>query len=267
MSRLTPTQAAELAQASRPLGPRERFAFVGEAMRTAIKAANRAELTLADRRVFEAVLSLVCSYSRLQDHVYRDQVARAAGTSERQARRSLKKLDDLGIIVWNPRRGHGVRSLVGLPLDAPEDAEKTGQPERPISRPHPEVANGPDTTHETGLPRVRADRPRRTEENALIDREELKEDHLVGEETREDESEKFFAALDEVGSKTGQQKKNLDDTLAARIERAHAASKRTRVEVAADGKVVWHGEAQAGEQGVLADCQALVNAGLARWVG
>jgi hypothetical protein len=48
----------------------------------------------------------------------------------------------------------------------------------------------------------------------------------------------------------------------------HVLSKttaRVRVEQAEDGSFVWNGEPQEGEQGLLDDCQALADAGLARW--
>jgi hypothetical protein len=41
---------------------------------------------------------------------------------------------------------------------------------------------------------------------------------------------------------------------------------RVRVEQAEDGSLVWDGEPQKGEQGLLDDCQALVDAELATWL-
>jgi hypothetical protein len=96
-------------------------------MRQAIARAAAAKLSDGDRRTFEAVLALVASYSRLWDRVYVDQVARAAGLSERHARTCLARLGALEVIVWKPGRGRGVKSRLGL------SPAITGTPDFPLS--------------------------------------------------------------------------------------------------------------------------------------
>jgi hypothetical protein len=100
---------------------RDWYADVGAATRQAIERANAAKLSDGDRRVFNAAIGLLASYSRLTDHVYRGQVAaQAGGLSIPQTSRCLKKLAGLGIIVWQPVKGRKRKSLLGLP-----PAEKT----------------------------------------------------------------------------------------------------------------------------------------------
>ena len=62
-------------------------------------------------------------WSKLTDHLSLSEIAAGAQCSERQARRSLAKLADLGIIIHTPGLGAGNLTLVGLP-----PAEKSGQP-------------------------------------------------------------------------------------------------------------------------------------------
>lgn len=95
---------------------RDSYATVGAALRQAIDRANRAGLSGGEQRVLLAVVALVSSYSRLRDRVYVFQIAAATGgLSERHTRTCLEKLARQGIIYWEPRRGHGVQSIVGLP--------------------------------------------------------------------------------------------------------------------------------------------------------
>lgn len=41
---------------------------------------------------------------------------------------------------------------------------------------------------------------------------------------------------------------------------------RPRVKQARDGSLIWTGEPQEGAEGILADAEALVDAGIARWI-
>jgi hypothetical protein len=55
------------------------------------------------------------------------------------------------------------------------------------------------------------------------------------------------------------------DPVLAALERERNGGPPVHVEQADDGSLVWTGEPQEGEQGVVEDCQALVNAGLGEW--
>lgn len=136
---------------------RDWYPDVCAAMRRAIERANRVHLSDGERRVFNAVIMLTASWSKLSDHVYRAQIATLAGNvSEKTASRALNKLDVLGIIVWQPVKGRRRKSLLGLPA-----ADKTGhtEPENgtridrkrdtldvPVPRRHPEeISRGEGT--------------------------------------------------------------------------------------------------------------------------
>lgn len=108
---------------------RDGFGEVMEAQRQAISRANALRLSAGEYRVLLAVLSLVASYSRLRDRVYVAQVVtRTEGLSERYVRDCLAKLARLGIIYWEPHRGHGAASVLGLPR-----AGETGRHAVPVS--------------------------------------------------------------------------------------------------------------------------------------
>ncbi|HXH89710.1 MAG TPA: SgrR family transcriptional regulator [Gaiellaceae bacterium] len=87
----------------------------GAAMREALGRAGAADLSLADRKVLDAVLAATVSYSKLWDQLPLAQIAEAAACSTRQARRSLQRLSEAGIVVYVPGRGSGNLSRVGLP--------------------------------------------------------------------------------------------------------------------------------------------------------
>jgi hypothetical protein len=118
-------------------------------------------------------------------------------------------------------------------------------------------------------------------ENALTEEVALgasalgpKLDQLVGETTGDDHDRKRGTmagqATDDglIASLRGLGDDKHDDVRAA-AERARLAFERKngarRIEVLDDGSLVWHGEAVAGEEGFLADCEALVAAGIAKW--
>lgn len=114
-----------MAQVSGSHSPRSSYAEAGAAMRSAIDKAiaNSRALTRADWQAFAAVLSIVASYSRVRDRSSVGQVRAVACLSERQTRTSLRKLNDLDIIAWQPKRGQGV-SYLGLPATT-ETADMT----------------------------------------------------------------------------------------------------------------------------------------------
>jgi phage terminase large subunit-like protein len=96
---------------------------------------------------------------------------------------------------------------------------------------------------------VHENETKRNEENLCS--EETKLDHVVG-KTTADETER--GATDRLLAKVA----DLD-----RCKRSDDPP--VNVEQAADGSLVWSGEPQEAEAGVLADCQALVDAGLGEW--
>jgi MarR-like DNA-binding transcriptional regulator SgrR of sgrS sRNA len=99
-----------------------------ESIRRAVRCSD--QLTNADLFTLHAVHDIVASWSKRDEFVFVAEIARLAGLSERQARRSLAKLARLRIIEWEPRRGRGVMSRVGLPVPESED-------ERPSIRQEP----------------------------------------------------------------------------------------------------------------------------------
>jgi hypothetical protein len=75
--------------------------------------------------------------------------------------------------------------------------------------------------------------------------------------------------LDHVVVETTATDPGVTDRLVAKIERPEQQRNEAApvdVEQAGDGSIVWSREAQEGEAGVLADCDALVNAGLGEWI-
>jgi len=124
-----PIWATGVANSNTAPGSRDAMSAVGPAMRQAIARASAAELSDGEHRTLNAVFALVTTYSRLTDWVYVADVMKATRLSERQARRNLNSLaGERRIIVWEPRRGHGTRSLLGLPAEG-----KSGHLGRPLS--------------------------------------------------------------------------------------------------------------------------------------
>jgi hypothetical protein len=75
--------------------------------------------------------------------------------------------------------------------------------------------------------------------------------------------------VDQALGKTTATDQGVTDRLVAKIERPEHQRNEAppvHVEQADDRSLVWSGEAQEGEAGVLADCQALVDAGLGEWI-
>jgi hypothetical protein len=105
-------------------------------MREVLVKATAAKLTPSDWKTLAGVLVLLPSYSRLEDNVYIGQVAKEGNVSERQARRSLKCLNELGIIAYR-RRGTGQAPRIALSADL--DGHVFGHPA--------EVPNGHTVGH------------------------------------------------------------------------------------------------------------------------
>jgi DNA-binding transcriptional ArsR family regulator len=105
------------------VGIRVAYRRAGAAQRAASRRANDAPgLRQADRRLLDAVFAYTTTYSKLTDHVSVTQLAEAAGLSERQVRRSLRRLREVGVIEHVPGRGRGRLTVVGVPeADAKAD--------------------------------------------------------------------------------------------------------------------------------------------------
>jgi hypothetical protein len=197
---------------------RDRYAEVGAAMRLAIGRATAATLSDGKRRVFEAVLSCVASFSRLDDLVYVADVAQVAHVSERHTRDCLASLRDLGIIVWEPKRGQSVRSRLGLPKAEPDEFRFHDDPAEAAEhrKPEPEAALTGTATPDNRNAWSSDDRvPETTRE--LLTEERLTYDHAVGEGTRgrtRDDDEALAAAV---------ARRRNGGSLADRMTRAEAA--------------------------------------------
>lgn len=100
------------------IGERARYAECGKAMRQAqrrLVALISPVATDADVRAFLAVCCLTVAYSKLDDHVSQAQVAELARLSSRQTRRSLRRLAERDVIIFQPGRGAGVLTVIGVP--------------------------------------------------------------------------------------------------------------------------------------------------------
>jgi hypothetical protein len=90
------------------------YPLAGQALRaTAAKACN-ARLAQSDWRVLSAVLGMTAGYSRLSDRIYVAAIAQAANVGESTARRSLRKLDGLGIIGFHHKQGSRTAPLITM---------------------------------------------------------------------------------------------------------------------------------------------------------
>lgn len=96
-------------------GVRESYTDVGRAMRVAIDRAAEAEVPRACHVTLEAVFALVASYSRLEDDISIEQLARAARLHPKTVERALHRLRDLGIVDYVGGRGRSNVSRIGLP--------------------------------------------------------------------------------------------------------------------------------------------------------
>jgi len=102
-------------------GRSERVSYreAGAAQRAATARANQLadRLTARDLRVLGAVFAETTTYSKLTAFVYIAKVAELAGVHRPDAGKSIRKLAELGIIVWVPGRGRQSKSLIGMPAD------------------------------------------------------------------------------------------------------------------------------------------------------
>lgn len=71
--------------------------------------------------------------------------------------------------------------------------------------------------------------------------------------------------LDHAEGKTTATDPAVTDRLIAKVKAPDRNASRAVVEQAGDGPLVWSGEQRDGEQGLVEDCHALVDAGLAEW--
>jgi hypothetical protein len=108
-----------------PVNRRDAYADVGAAIRQA--SARAAELRASAKcyRALLGVIEAVSSWSRLEDRiaVYKNETTAGESIAERQnldntdAGKALRWLAENGVIVYEPTRGRGRRSLVGLPRE------------------------------------------------------------------------------------------------------------------------------------------------------
>jgi len=100
-------------------GRSERVSYreAGAAQRAASARANQLADRLAarDHRALCAVFAETTTYSKLTAFVYVEQIAELAGLDRSDAGKSIRKLAELGIIVWVPGRGRQSKSLIGVP--------------------------------------------------------------------------------------------------------------------------------------------------------
>jgi DNA-binding transcriptional ArsR family regulator len=131
-------------------------------MRLALDKACAASPPLApvDWRTLAAVLALLPSYSKLSDEAYVEQIAAIGAVSYRSARRSLKKLEQLGILVYESRRGGNRPPRITMPADV-----ETGPPL--ASQEEDGEGDRPDAAAQTG-PLLATYREGTREENDVV---------------------------------------------------------------------------------------------------
>jgi len=109
------------------------YRTAGAAARAAFRKARQLGCGLEELATLQAVVSLTALYSKLEDHVSHAQLAMEAGLHPRNARRALSSLAAKGLISYEPGRGRGNLSWVGLPSDekgadrAPYSSRKEGR--------------------------------------------------------------------------------------------------------------------------------------------
>lgn len=97
------------------IGERVAYRAAGAAHRQANRRACAASLSETDMRVLAVVLELTVSYSKLTDSVAHSQLTDRCACSPRQLRRSLRRLVECGVIAYQPGRGRGNSSIIGVP--------------------------------------------------------------------------------------------------------------------------------------------------------
>lgn len=92
---------------------RDGFVEAAQAMRSAIDAVlDLPDLTAGEAKVFLAVLRDVVSWSRTWDAVTRSRLAETARVSTRTVTRAMKRLAEVGALVWHPSQDQGRPSVV-----------------------------------------------------------------------------------------------------------------------------------------------------------
>ena len=91
------------------------YRVAGAATRLAHQRAREKSIGLEGHRALAAVLDHTTSYSKLSDHVPLGKLADAAGLHRRNLSRALRELADAGIIEYEPGRGRGHKSWIGVP--------------------------------------------------------------------------------------------------------------------------------------------------------
>jgi hypothetical protein len=263
------------------LPERVSYVIAAKAQRQANERAAALKLSSGDRAVLAAVLDLTTSYSKLVDHVQPEQLARRARQSLRTVQRSLPRLADAGIIVHVAGCGAGNVTVVGVPPEGVKgDTYLSSFHDSELS-PFPSAKGDKKTPERVTPTRARLSRedlPRRTtalgKEEALDPEPSRDHDQAVGEGTREPGSETDDdRLLAEVRRLHDEQEEERAAAVRGSVEKARLASERARngsapvcVTVADDGSLEWSEPPREGEAAVLADAQALVDAGLARWI-
>jgi hypothetical protein len=102
------------------------YAAAGSAMRDTLTRAFMSDLTPSEWKLVAAILYHVASWSRVEDSVSVSHLASISGVSPDYARKALKKLAQRGVILWEPSRGRGRPSRVGLSLSVGADVRASG---------------------------------------------------------------------------------------------------------------------------------------------
>jgi hypothetical protein len=149
-----------------PVGERATYAVAGKAARQAhrrLRSMTSPKPSESDWRAFSAVRVWTTDYSKLDDYVSQRQLAEEAGLSSRQLRRTLRRLAETGVIVFQPGRGAGNLTVVGFPPEGMKAAEWQSAlglaPLPPVAAPKADKLR----VRKSGHPRARAltEEPRR----------------------------------------------------------------------------------------------------------
>lgn len=137
-------------------GDRVAYRVAASAGREAFRRARALGCSMEELAALQAVVSLTALYSKLSDEVSVAEIAEEAALHPKNAARALRSLAGRGVIVYEPGRGRGNISTVGLP----EAAREKGASRAPLS------------TREKG-----ADQPPKREPptRARVDREDREE--------------------------------------------------------------------------------------------
>lgn len=103
---------------------RDAFEDVGRAIRLALERAAAARLPRSSHLTLEAIVAVVGSYSRLEDNVSVDQLARFSGLHPKTVEKALRQLRDLGIATYRGGRGRGNVSTIGFPASVERGAAR-----------------------------------------------------------------------------------------------------------------------------------------------